>query len=100
MTFKKQVHFSGNIEWVDTFGSEVYDRTALQVAKLSYHDMYELLVMKSQWRQESHMTMMANVESGSGREDERQTEKHVVDDNDDTEEDDDYDDHDQAEPTD
>ncbi|ORZ15289.1 hypothetical protein BCR42DRAFT_416803, partial [Absidia repens] len=99
MTFKKQVHFSGNIEWVDTFGSEVYDRTALQVAKLSYHDMYELLVMKSQWREESRMMMVANVENGSSGDDERQSEKRVVDDNDDTEEDDDYGDHDETEPT-
>ncbi|KAI8077767.1 uncharacterized protein BX664DRAFT_362552 [Halteromyces radiatus] len=57
MTLRKQVQFSGDIEWIDAFANEDYDRTAQQVAKLSYHDMYELLLLKSQWRQESQQMM-------------------------------------------
>ncbi|CAO3615268.1 unnamed protein product [Cunninghamella blakesleeana] len=52
MMVKKQVTFSGDIELIDTFANEDYDRTAQQVAKLSYRDMYELLLLKSQIKQE------------------------------------------------
>ncbi|CAO3640073.1 unnamed protein product [Cunninghamella echinulata] len=52
MMIKKQVTFSGDIELIDTFANEDYDRSAQQVAKLSYHDMYELLVLKSQIKQQ------------------------------------------------
>ncbi|KAI9254049.1 hypothetical protein BY458DRAFT_521616 [Sporodiniella umbellata] len=49
----KKVQFSGDIEWISTFANEEYDRTAQEVAKLTYRDMLELLTMKSQWKRES-----------------------------------------------
>ncbi|ORX54127.1 hypothetical protein DM01DRAFT_1305594 [Hesseltinella vesiculosa] len=48
----KRVQFSGDVDIANTFANEDYDRTAQEVAKLSYHDMVELLTMKSQWRRE------------------------------------------------
>ncbi|CAO3664697.1 hypothetical protein G6F70_002626 [Rhizopus microsporus] len=48
----KKVQFSGNVEFVSTFANEDYDRTAQEVAKLTYRDMLELLTMKSQWKRD------------------------------------------------
>ncbi|KAI8374627.1 uncharacterized protein BYT42DRAFT_499322 [Radiomyces spectabilis] len=47
----KRVQF-GQVEFGSTFANEDYDRTAQEVAKLSYHDMVELLTMRSQWRRD------------------------------------------------
>ncbi|KAG0166336.1 hypothetical protein DFQ28_004677 [Apophysomyces sp. BC1034] len=49
----KRVQFSCRVEFVSTFANEDYDRTAQEVAKLSYHDMLELLTLKSGWRKET-----------------------------------------------
>ncbi|KAI8992311.1 hypothetical protein BDB01DRAFT_777989 [Pilobolus umbonatus] len=48
----KKVQFSGDVEFINTFANEEYDRTAQEVAKLTYKDMLELLTMKSQWRRD------------------------------------------------
>ncbi|KAI8878649.1 hypothetical protein K501DRAFT_228088 [Backusella circina FSU 941] len=48
----KKVQFSCDVELISTFANEEYDRTAQEVAKLTYKDMLELLTMKSQWRRE------------------------------------------------
>ncbi|CAO3702456.1 hypothetical protein G6F56_004579 [Rhizopus delemar] len=48
----KRVQFSGDVEFVSTFANEDYDRTAQEVAKLTYRDMLELLTMKSQWKKD------------------------------------------------
>ncbi|KAI8337518.1 hypothetical protein BC941DRAFT_338271, partial [Chlamydoabsidia padenii] len=60
----KRVQFSCNVEIESTFANEDYDRTAQEVAKLTYSDMVELLQMKSQWRREMEkmMTERANQE--------------------------------------
>ncbi|CAO3703015.1 hypothetical protein G6F56_007882 [Rhizopus delemar] len=61
----KKVQFSGDIEFVSTFANEDYDRTAQEVAKLTYRDMLELLTMKSQWKRESEK-MLAERERKEG----------------------------------
>ncbi|KAI8380206.1 hypothetical protein BD560DRAFT_314447, partial [Blakeslea trispora] len=48
----KKVQFSCDVEFISTFANEDYDRTAQEVAKLTYKDMLELLTMKSQWRRD------------------------------------------------
>ncbi|KAG0173699.1 hypothetical protein DFQ28_003540 [Apophysomyces sp. BC1034] len=48
----KRVQFSCQVEFASTFDNEEYDRTAQEVAKLTYSDMAELLMMKSQWRRD------------------------------------------------
>ncbi|KAI9487423.1 MAG: hypothetical protein EXX96DRAFT_448107, partial [Benjaminiella poitrasii] len=48
----KKVQFSCDVEFVSTFANEDYDRTAQEVAKLTYKDMLELLTMKSQWKRD------------------------------------------------
>ncbi|CAO3594682.1 hypothetical protein BCR42DRAFT_345551 [Absidia repens] len=60
----KRVQFSGDVAIKSTFASEEYDRTAQEVAKLTYGDMMDLLKMKSQWRRdmEQMMTERANRE--------------------------------------
>ncbi|GAB5591644.1 hypothetical protein Unana1_06544 [Umbelopsis nana] len=47
----KQVHFSSDTYVIVTFSNEEYDRSAIQVEKMSYMDMYELLIFKSQMQQ-------------------------------------------------
>ncbi|KAI9287092.1 hypothetical protein BC943DRAFT_359014 [Umbelopsis sp. AD052] len=47
----KQVNFSTDTHVIVTFSNEEYDRTAIQVEKMSYMDMYELLIFKSQMQQ-------------------------------------------------
>ncbi|KAL0078991.1 hypothetical protein J3Q64DRAFT_1734340 [Phycomyces blakesleeanus] len=49
----KKVRFSCDVEFISTFANEEYDRTAQEVAKLSYTDMYELLTLKAEWRRET-----------------------------------------------
>ncbi|KAF1796051.1 hypothetical protein V8B55DRAFT_1557156 [Mucor lusitanicus] len=63
----KKVQFSCDVEFVSTFANEDYDRTAQEVAKLTYKDMLELLTMKSQWRRdmERMMAERATVEEES-----------------------------------
>ncbi|KAI9321215.1 hypothetical protein BX666DRAFT_1835203, partial [Dichotomocladium elegans] len=51
----KRVQFSCDVEFLSTFANEEYDRTAQEVAKLSYTDMYELLALKSEWRREMEL---------------------------------------------
>lgn len=86
----KRVQFSGDVAVESTFANEDYgkhpppqsftlkvssyfliriDRTAQEVARLTYNDMMDLLKMKSQWRRdmERMMTERAN------REEEEQT---------------------------
>ncbi|KAI9366466.1 hypothetical protein BD770DRAFT_311740 [Pilaira anomala] len=58
----KRVQFACDVEFVSTFANEDYDRTAQEVAKLTYKDMLELLTMKSQWRRDMER-MMAERES-------------------------------------
>ncbi|CAO0793027.1 unnamed protein product [Mucor circinelloides] len=53
----KKVQFSCDVEFVSTFANEDYDRTAQEVAKLTYKDMLELLTMKSQWRRDMERMM-------------------------------------------
>ncbi|EIE89052.1 hypothetical protein G6F46_007873 [Rhizopus delemar] len=53
----KKVQFSGEVEFVSTFANEDYDRTAQEVAKLTYRDMLELLTMKSQWKRDLEKRM-------------------------------------------
>ncbi|KAG0788690.1 hypothetical protein G6F16_007165 [Rhizopus arrhizus] len=53
----KKVQFSGEVEFVSTFANEDYDRTAQEVAKLTYRDMLELLTMKSQWKRDLEKMM-------------------------------------------
>ncbi|GAN07251.1 hypothetical protein MAM1_0154d06746 [Mucor ambiguus] len=53
----KKVQFSCDVEFVSTFANEEYDRTAQEVAKLTYKDMLELLTMKSQWRRDMERMM-------------------------------------------
>ncbi|KAG0762385.1 hypothetical protein G6F57_004715 [Rhizopus arrhizus] len=53
----KKVQFSGDVEFVSTFANEDYDRTAQEVAKLTYRDMLELLTMKSQWKRDLEKMM-------------------------------------------
>ncbi|KAI7859754.1 hypothetical protein BDC45DRAFT_563797 [Circinella umbellata] len=48
----KRVQFSGEVELISTFANEDYDRTAQEVAKLTYHDMFELLTLKSEFRRQ------------------------------------------------
>ncbi|KAI8351818.1 hypothetical protein EDC96DRAFT_466997 [Choanephora cucurbitarum] len=48
----KKVQFACDVEFISTFANEDYDRTAQEVAKLTYKDMLELLTMKSQWRRD------------------------------------------------
>ncbi|KAI8145908.1 hypothetical protein BJV82DRAFT_602693 [Fennellomyces sp. T-0311] len=48
----KRVQFSCQVELISTFANEEYDRTAQEVAKLTYHDMFELLTLKSEWRRQ------------------------------------------------
>ncbi|KAI9022126.1 hypothetical protein CLU79DRAFT_675473, partial [Phycomyces nitens] len=48
----KRVQFSCDVKFVNTFDNDEYDRTAQEVAKLTYKDMVELLTMKSQWRRD------------------------------------------------
>ncbi|KAI8581850.1 hypothetical protein K450DRAFT_229509 [Umbelopsis ramanniana AG] len=47
----KQVNFSTDTHVIVTFSNEEYDRSAIQVEKMSYMDMYELLIFKSQMQQ-------------------------------------------------
>ncbi|KAG2186327.1 hypothetical protein INT43_002765 [Umbelopsis isabellina] len=47
----KQVQFSSDTHIITTHSNEEYDRTAIQVEKMSYMDMYELLIFKSQMQQ-------------------------------------------------
>ncbi|KAG2197278.1 uncharacterized protein EV154DRAFT_450861 [Mucor mucedo] len=58
----KKVQFACDVEFVATFANEDYDRTAQEVAKLTYKDMLELLTMKSQWRRDMER-MMAERET-------------------------------------
>ncbi|CAO3644869.1 unnamed protein product [Mucor hiemalis] len=58
----KKVQFACDVEFVSTFANEEYDRTAQEVAKLTYKDMLELLTMKSQWRRDMER-MMAERET-------------------------------------
>ncbi|KAI9272159.1 hypothetical protein EDC94DRAFT_595628 [Helicostylum pulchrum] len=74
----KRVQFACDVEFVSTFANEDYgninnahthkypiikqflfhlDRTAQEVAKLTYKDMLELLTMKSQWRRDMEKMM-------------------------------------------
>ncbi|CEP19987.1 hypothetical protein [Parasitella parasitica] len=53
----KKVQFSCDVEFVSTFANEEYDRTAQEVAKLTYKDMLELLTMKSQWKRDMERMM-------------------------------------------
>ncbi|KAI7863169.1 hypothetical protein BDF14DRAFT_1710972, partial [Spinellus fusiger] len=53
----KKVHFACDVEFVSTFANEDYDRTAQEVAKLSYNDMFELLTLKAEWRRETERMM-------------------------------------------
>ncbi|KAI8641380.1 hypothetical protein BD408DRAFT_418188 [Parasitella parasitica] len=53
----KKVQFSCDVEFVSTFANEDYDRTAQEVAKLTYKDMLELLTMKSQWKRDMERMM-------------------------------------------
>ncbi|KAI9304905.1 hypothetical protein BJ944DRAFT_266105 [Cunninghamella echinulata] len=48
----KRVQFSCDVIIANTFANEDYDRTAQEIAKLTYSDMVELLTMKSQWRKD------------------------------------------------
>ncbi|CAO3644243.1 unnamed protein product [Cunninghamella blakesleeana] len=48
----KRVQFSCDVVISSTFANEDYDRTAQEIAKLTYSDMVELLTMKSQWRKD------------------------------------------------
>ncbi|CDS11613.1 hypothetical protein LRAMOSA03876 [Lichtheimia ramosa] len=48
----KRVQFSCHVEHISTFANEEYDRTAQEVAKLTYNDMYELLTLKSELRRQ------------------------------------------------
>ncbi|KAH8556471.1 hypothetical protein BGW37DRAFT_472701 [Umbelopsis sp. PMI_123] len=47
----KQVRFSSDTHIIVTFSNEEYDRSAIQVEKMSYMDMYDLLIFKSQMQQ-------------------------------------------------
>ena len=47
-----QVNFTTTIQTFDTFTSEEYDRSPLQVAKLRYQDMYELLQYRIEMRRQ------------------------------------------------
>ncbi|KAI9020186.1 hypothetical protein CLU79DRAFT_756070 [Phycomyces nitens] len=49
----KRVRFACDVEFISTFCNEEYDRTAQEVAKLSYTDMYELLTLKAEWKRET-----------------------------------------------
>ncbi|KAI9264367.1 hypothetical protein BDA99DRAFT_426772, partial [Phascolomyces articulosus] len=48
----KRVQFSCEVELISTFANEEYDRTAQEVAKLTYNDMFELLTLKSEFRRQ------------------------------------------------
>ncbi|KAI8987928.1 hypothetical protein BDF20DRAFT_852881 [Mycotypha africana] len=53
----KKVQFSLQVDFISTFANDEYDRTAQEVAKLTYKDMLELLTMKSQWRRDMERMM-------------------------------------------
>ncbi|KAI8068429.1 hypothetical protein BC940DRAFT_228560, partial [Gongronella butleri] len=54
----KRVQFSRDVDVASTFANDDYDRSAQAVAKLSYHDMVELLTMKSQWRRDMEQMLL------------------------------------------
>ncbi|KAI8330868.1 hypothetical protein BC941DRAFT_439801 [Chlamydoabsidia padenii] len=68
----KRVQFSGDIAVESTFGNEDYDRTAQEVATLTYSDMMDLLKMKSQWRRDMERMMAERA----NREKQEQQETH------------------------
>ncbi|KAI8881882.1 hypothetical protein K501DRAFT_222263 [Backusella circina FSU 941] len=65
----KRVQFSGEIEFINTFANEDYDRTAQEVAKLTYKDMLELLTMKSQWRRDMERMVAERDHSEQSKDD-------------------------------
>ncbi|KAI9482587.1 hypothetical protein BDB00DRAFT_857223 [Zychaea mexicana] len=64
----KRVQFSCQVELVSTFANEEYDRTAQEVAKLTYHDMFELLTLKSEIRRQ--MEELRNEQAANSDSDE------------------------------
>ncbi|KAI7906705.1 uncharacterized protein BX663DRAFT_497379 [Cokeromyces recurvatus] len=69
----KKVQFSCNVEFVSTFANEDYDRTAQEVAKLTYKDMLELLTMKSQWKRDMERMLAERAEKESVSSDEEES---------------------------
>ncbi|KAI7863773.1 hypothetical protein BDF14DRAFT_1841000 [Spinellus fusiger] len=63
----KRVQFSCDIKFANTFDNDEYDRTAQEVAKLTYKDMMELLTMKSKWRRDMER-MLAERAAGEKEE--------------------------------
>ncbi|KAL1927857.1 hypothetical protein VTP01DRAFT_3262 [Rhizomucor pusillus] len=76
----KRVQFSCHVEHVSTFANEEYDRTAQEVARLTYHDMLELLTLKSEWRRqmESMLADRRRKEQSSNSEDNNNDELETV----------------------
>ncbi|KAI8084952.1 uncharacterized protein BX664DRAFT_338171 [Halteromyces radiatus] len=68
----KRVQFSCDVVIESTFANEDYDRTAQEVAKLTYSDMVELLTMKSQWRRDTEQ--MINERANREKEQQKQQE--------------------------
>lgn len=98
--YMKRVQFSCHVEHVSTFANEEYgkdlifrlleykqililvdaDRTAQEVARLTYHDMLELLTLKSEWRRqmESMLADRRRKEQSSNSEDNNNDELETV----------------------
>ncbi|KAF7732347.1 hypothetical protein EC973_005243 [Apophysomyces ossiformis] len=68
----KRVQFSCQVEFASTFDNEEYDRTAQEVAKLTYKDMAELLTMKSQWRKDMERMLAERAAKEQQQEEEEQ----------------------------